>query len=360
VTRRRRRGRVYIARLFALLSLLLVAGVIWFLIELFQPFTGSGHGRVAVTIPHGAAARRIGDILAARGVVASGFFFNLRASIDGDRGKLYSGRFAMRRGMSYSAALKVLTTPPKGPPTTEVTIVPGHSRTQINAILRRQHVRGNYLAATRHSPLLDPGRYGAPRGVPSLEGFLFPDSYQLRLPVTVSALVADQLRRFKQEFARVNLAYARSKHLTPYDVLTIASMVEAEASTARDRPLVSAVIYNRLHDRMPLGIDATIRYAVDNYSRPLTQSQLASPSPYNTRIRPGLPPTPIDNPSLVAIEAAAHPARANYLYFVVTPCGNGEMAFTASYHQFLADAAAYQRARAQRGGRSPEVCKKHR
>ena len=92
------------------------------------------------------------------------------------------------------------------------------------------------------------------------------------------------------------MGYARSKHLTPYDVLTIASMVEAEAETAHDRPLIASVIYNRLHDNMPLQIDATTRYATGNYTQPLTQSQLNSKSPYNTRIHKGLTPDPDRQP----------------------------------------------------------------
>jgi UPF0755 protein len=237
-----------------------------------------------------------------------------------------------------------------------VTVVPGHSRAQVAALLRSQHVKGNYLALTRHSKLLDPAAYGAPRSTPSLEGFLFPDTYQLRLPISAAALVRDQLTTFKQQFRTVNTSYARSKNLTPYDVLIIASMVEAEAATAHDRPLVASVIYNRLREHIPLGIDATIRYAVNNYTAPLTQSQLANPSPYNTRLHDGLTPTPIDSPSLASIKAAAHPASTDYLYFVVKPCGNGEMTFTSSYNQFLADSAAYQNARAKLG-RSPEKCK---
>jgi cell division protein YceG involved in septum cleavage len=107
---------------------------------------------------------------------------------------------------------------------------------------------------------------------------------------------------------------------------------------------------------MALGIDATVRYAVNNYSSPLTQSQLNSPSPYNTRNHLGLTPTPIDNPSLSSIEAAAHPARTSYLYFVAKPCGNGASAFASTNAQFQVDVQRYNRARAKRGGRSPVVC----
>lgn len=348
----RRTGR----RIFALLPLILVIALIWFVVELFQPFTGSGHGQTVVMIPRGAGTSKIGSILENDGVVSSGFFFKLRAKLDGDSGKLLPGRHVMALGMSYSAALKTLITAPKAAPTTNVTIVPGHSRTQIASLLHAQHVSGNYLALTRHSTLLSPAAYGAPRSTPSLEGFLFPNTYQMRLPVSAAALVKDQLTSFRQQFRGINLSYAKSKNLSPYDVLIIASMVEAEAATSHDRPLVASVIYNRLREHIPLGIDATIRYAVNNYTSPLTESQLHSSSPFNTRLHDGLTPTPIDNPSLASIQAAAHPATTNYLYFVVKPCGNGEMTFTSSYNQFLADSAAYQNARSKLG-RSPEKCK---
>jgi uncharacterized YceG family protein len=258
--------------------------------------------------------------------------------------------------MSYSQALKALMTPPPAAKTTEVTIIPGETRRQLDARLRAEGVKGSYLAATRSSRLLAATAYGAPRSTPSLEGFLFPDTYQLRVPVSLSALIADQLAEFKRMFAHVNLSYARRRRLTPYDVLIIASIVEKEAATARDRPLVASVIYNRLKDGLPLGMDSTTRYEFNDYTKPLTNSQLSAPSPYNTRLHKGLPPTPIDSPGLAAIEAAANPARTNDLYFVVKPCGNGAMVFTSNYNQFLADSARYQRARAAKGGRSPTKC----
>jgi UPF0755 protein len=203
----------------------------------------------------------------------------------------------------------------------------------VAALLRKQKIKGNYLAATRHSPLLDPRKYGAPRKVPSLEGFLFPDTFTLVKPVKVSALVADQLKDFKRRFAGVNLSYARSKHLSPYEVLTVASLIEAEAASDKARPLIASVIYNRLADHMMLQFDSTTRYATGNFTKPLRVSQLKSGSPYNTHTHFGVPPTPIDSPGLAAIEAAAHPARTHYLYFFAKPCSN-ETVFATSYAQF--------------------------
>ena len=348
--------RGLVGRILAIVVLLLAAAVIWFCVELFQPFYGSGHGRVTVRIPPRASARQVGDLLARDGVVASGFFFYLRAKLDGDASKLYAGTYHFKLGMSYGQVLKALTTPPPKIPVTNVTIIPGDTRAQVSARLRAEGIPGNYAAETRSSPLLRPTWYGAPAGTPSLEGFLFPDTYQLRSPISIKALIADQLLEFRRVFSHVNLAYARSHHLTPYDVLIIASIVEKEAATVRDRPLVASVIYNRLKDGIPLGMDSTTRYEFNDYTKPLTQSQLAAPSPYNTRLHQGLPPTPIDSPGLASIEAAAHPPQTNYLYFVVKVCGNNEMVFTSSYSQFLIDQARYQQARAARGGNAPNKC----
>ena len=239
--------------------------------------------------------------------------------------------------------------------TTNVTIIPGRTRRELDALLRSQGVKGSYWKDTRSSPVLNPHSYGAPAGTHSLEGFLFPDTYNLREPLSIPALVADQLQDFKQKWATVDLNYARQHHLTPYDVLIIASMVEAEAATPRDMAQVASVIYNRLRLGMPLQIDATTRYATGNYTHPLTQKQLKSPSPYNTRTHTGLPPTPIDSPALASIKAAAHPAHTDYLYFVVKPCGNGALVFSSNYQQFLADSARYQQARAKLH-RSPTHC----
>jgi UPF0755 protein len=348
--------RSVIVRGLAVLALVLAAAVIWFCVELFQPFHGSGNGSVTITIPAHSSTGQIADLLGRNGVIASAFFFELRAALAGDRGKLLAGTYQLKRGMSYGQVLKLLTTPPPAAKVTDVTVIPGRTRAQVNALLRAQGVAGSYLAATRRSTLLNPAAYGAPARTDSLEGFLFPDTYQLREPISIPALVADQLRQFRREFATVGLGYSRGKHLTAYDVLIIASLVEAEAQTSHDRPLIASVIYNRLADHMPLQIDATTRYATGNYTSPLTQSQLNSPSPFNTRIHHGLTPTPIDSPGLASIEAAAHPARTNYLYFVVKPCGNGEHVFASNYTQFLAEVQRYYSARRARGGKSPAKC----
>ena len=175
----------------------------------------------------------------------------------------------------------------------------------------------------------------------SIEGFLFPATYEFTKLTSSARLVRDQLRAFRRNWRKVDLRYARSKNLTPYDVLIIASMIEKETVAPDERRLVAAVIYNRLRNRMPLGIDATIRYGHDvPGTEPLKESDLESNDPYNTRNRLGLPPTPISNPGLASMRAAANPARVDYLYFVRKGESNRHF-FTASQSEFCQKSLEY-------------------
>jgi UPF0755 protein len=176
-----------------------------------------------------------------------------------------------------------------------------------------------------------------------LEGFLFPATYDFVARTNSEQLVAQQLKAFRTNWAKVDLGYARSKNLTAYDVLTIASMVEKEAVAPEDRSKIARVIYNRLHLGMNLGIDATTRYGLHiPPTQSLTASELASTNPYNTRNPSitGLPPTPIANPGLASIQAAAHPAPGPWIYFVRKP-DRVHHFFTASYAAFQAYKAAH-------------------
>ena len=245
--------------------------------------------------------------------------------------------------------------PPVVVHTFEVTIPEGYSRAQTAELAKSEGLRGSYEKASVASPYLDPARYGG-KDAKDLEGFLFPDTFELERHASAADLIQRQLEDFKQRIAGVDMRYARSKNLTTYDVLTIASMIEDEAVGEGDRKKVAAVIYNRLHEGMPLGIDATIRFATGNYTEPLTESELAVDSPYNTRTNAGLPPGPINSPGLAAIEAAAHPAKVDYLFYVVKPGACNELAFSSTEAEFEADVARYDEAREAAGGNSPTTC----
>jgi uncharacterized YceG family protein len=187
-----------------------------------------------------------------------------------------------------------------------------------------------YLAATRTLtvPCFTPHRQV------HVEGFLFPATYDFLAKTTSKQLVQAQVKAFCTNWKQVGLAYAQSKNLTPYDVLVIASLIEGEAVIDSDRPKIAAVIYNRLHLQMTLGIDAALRYALHiPGTESIHESQLQNPTPYNLRLHAGLPPTPIGNPGLSSLKAAAHPAKVDYLYYVAEP--------DKRHHFFTASAAAF-------------------
>ena len=239
-------------------------------------------------------------------------------------------------------------------PVKKVTIPEGYDRRAIADLAKKDGISGDYMKASESFKGFNPDRYGA-QNPPSLEGFLFPATYDLPRKPKVDDLIGRQLDAFQQYMDQVNMKYAKSKNLTPYDVLIIASMIEREAVVEKDRKLIAAVIYNRLSQGMPLQIDATIRFAENNWTKPLTESDLHISSPYNTYENSGLPPTPIGNPGLASIVAAAHPANVNYLYYVAKPNGCGHF-FTASYSAFQAAQDRYNSAREAAGGNSPTNC----
>jgi uncharacterized YceG family protein len=332
-------------------ALLAIALALYLINATFQPFHGGGEGSVAVTVPEGADVGEIGGLLADRGVVSSGTFFQLNATLTGRRGGLRPGDYTLRRDMSYGDAISALT---KGPavkvvPTVEVTVLEGPSIRESAETIDKGPLEGSYLRAATSDRVLDRVRdLGAPRGTDNPEGFLFPATYTLLDGSPVRDLVSKQLDAFEDNFGSLNLRSARRRNLTRYEVLIIASMVERETQVADERPLVASVIYNRLRQGIPLGIDATTRYETRNWTRPIRVSELEADTPYNTRLRRGLPPTPIGNPGLASMKAAARPADTDFLFYVRKPGDSGEHAFSETSAEFEEDVARYQDSR---GGR---------
>ncbi|MBV8395344.1 MAG: endolytic transglycosylase MltG [Actinobacteria bacterium] len=259
---------------------------------------------------------------------------------------IVAGAFALAGcGSSKPAA-----PPPTPPPPKPFRIVFPEGFTRVEMALRvakvakiAQHERHKPVRLNERAYLLASKRGLVPcfgKQIQSnLEGFLFPATYDFLRQTPSRVLVQAQLTAFCRNWRRLDLAYAVSKHLTAYDVLEIASMVEEEAAVPGDRPKVAAVIYNRLRDRMPLQIDATLRYGLHiPPTQSITQSELASDNPYNTRKLYGLPPTPIGNPGFASLQAAAHPSRLGYLYYARIPNTDRQVFFESytAYEQYLA------------------------
>ena len=244
---------------------------------------------------------------------------------------------------------------PKKLKTFSLTIPEGLTISQMAEVVEDADVKGSYeKAVAKAEKKFSFEDYGAD-GTESLEGFLFPATYDLEQGAPAEDVVAKQLEAFEMNFGSVDMKQAEKKNLTPYDVLTIASLIEEEVQIEKERPLVGAVIYNRLAAGDTLGIDATLRYELEKYDGQLLESELDADTPYNTRVNAGLPPTPIASPGLASMEAAAAPAKSDAYYFVVKPGTCGEHFFTEDAAEFEQAAAEYTAALNAEGG-SPTDC----
>lgn len=286
-------------------------------------YVGNGSGRVVVQVKPGTAVD-IGNTLVKDGVVKTVSAFTDAAAADPRSRSIQPGFYALHRQMSASAAVSLLLDP-SSRAEARVTVPEGVStRRMLQLISQATGIKLADLQAAAKQPKalgLPSWITISPEGYP--EGYLFPATYQ----VPPNAKAMDVLKlfaaRFNQEISSLNLTQgAAALGRTPNQIVTIASIIEGEAVGDADRGKIARVIYNRLRDtgRFPtLGMDSTTRYALGGYLGPLKQSQLQVNSPYNTRVTPGLPPGPIDNPGEAALEAALHPTAGPWLYFVTLP-----------------------------------------
>ncbi len=304
---------------------------------------GASHVGVKVTIAQGATGNEVVQQLAHQGVIrCGGLVGRVLLHNSGDATDIRAGTYSLTTNMTLADAIHVLTTPPTPVPTVRFTIPEGYRITEIAARATQllKIPSGSFTESA-----LTSGKYSLPpylpAGTKSLEGFLFPDTYQIaKEGATSDEVIGKMLDQFKIEAQKLDLVDgAKALGYTPYQIVTIASMIEREAKVDGDRALIAAVIYNRLKANMTLGIDATLLYDDPTPDGQLSASDLRSNSPYNTRIHKGLPPTPIANPGYKSLYAALHPAHVAYFYYVL--CGkDGHHKFSVTYRQFLHDKAA--------------------
>lgn len=295
---------------------------------------GTPGGRdVTVVIPPGFSGPEIAQTLEERKVVGSAFFFRMFLKRQGGGRDLKAGEYGLREGMAFEEVQAVLE---KGPEVefVRMTIPEGLTVAQAAARVGQQtHVTAEQFLEAAVPATVRPAILPPDAG--SLEGFLYPQTYQVVEREAAADLVRRMVAQFEKETADAPWEQAQVLGVTPYQVLVIASLIEEEAKTEEDRSLISAVIHNRLRRGMRLEIDATVQYAVSKYEgQPLTQSDLAHDSPYNTRLHPGLPPTPIASPRAGSVVAALRPADSDALYFVLSPDCRRHL-FTADYDEFL-------------------------
>jgi UPF0755 protein len=293
--------------------------------------------QVSVTVPEGASLDQIADLLARAKVVPSARAFSSQAEDDGFAQRFRPGTYKLRQYDTYQAIIAVLV---QGslPPTTAVTLPEGLDAREMAAVADKAVTgfsKAGYIDLTLKHPL--PFALPGKKSRGSLEGMLFPATYEFPPLKSARDLIELQLSEFRGAFGQIDLRRARRRNLTAYDVVIIASMIEREVQVPSERRIVAAVVWNRLRLQMPLQIDATIIYALGHRKRALTLDDLKIQSPYNTYLHRGLPPTPICNPGIATLRAAAAPARVDFLYYVARNDGSGRHYFSRSYEQFLKD-----------------------
>jgi UPF0755 protein len=290
---------------------------------------------VTVEVPEGASADAVGDILADAEVIRSAAAFRIAVAVRGVGDDIRAGRYRMRTNMTLDEALAVITAGPPPQKEVEVTIPEG---LEVKEIAETVEGPLRKVDSGRFERLAESGGFALPpylpEGTPTVEGFLFPETYGFPAGAGSDEVILRLLEQFEKEAAGLPWANARELGLSPYEVVIVASMIEREAGIDADRPKISAVIHNRLERDMPLQIDATIQYALPENNRLLTEEDYEYPSPYNTYLHANLPPTPIGSPGVASLRAALQPADADYLYFVVID-DSGRHAFAETYDEFL-------------------------
>lgn len=334
--RRDRRRRTGVRWLVLLLTLVLVAGAGWVALGYLRPvvagitagddYTGGGAGSTLVVVHKGDSGRTIGTALQGAGVVKSaGVFTDALAGRDAGV-QIQPGRYRLHLRMSAAAALGMLLNP-RNRFVPHLTVREGLWRTEIFAALARATGTpvADYAAAARRPAQID--LPPAARG--NVEGYLFPATYEF----DVGATASEQLRTMVDK-ARAELTALRVPSGDMQRVLIVASIVQAEARRPADFAKVSRVVYNRLAARQKLQLDSTVSYAAHRRSVTTTDAERASRSPYNTYQVPGLPAAPIGNPGVAALQAALHPAKGAWRYFVAVNPVTGETRFavTAAGH----------------------------
>jgi len=299
-------------------------------------YTGNGSGSVQVTINPGATAGDIGDALKNAGVVKSAQAFRDAASEDARSQSIGPGVYKLHKHMAASNALALLLNPSSR--VFERVVIPEGTRlTKILSLI-------NTDAGIPMNDLNAAARNVSALGLPSyakgtLEGFLFPATYNFEPGTSAVQALQQMVARFNQEASIDNLAQgAAAIGRTPYDVIIVASLIEKEARLPQDYGKVARVAYNRLQPSwgQAFGFDSTLNYLLPQRQGKLQSSDFTIDSPYNSRIHHGLPPTPIDSPGHAALEAALHPTPGPWLYFVTIDKA-GNTAFSTTKAQFDKD-----------------------
>ena len=323
----------------AVLGILLVVAVLGAVYLIYTTAVGgedvrAKEGPVRVKVVKGDTLSDVADKLEAAGVIKSAFVFKLQARYEGYGTEIQTGRYTFERGQDADVIFHKLATG-RAVPTIAVTVPEGLTLDQTaQAVAKDSGVTAAQFERAARETDYDYAFLEHP-GIKTTQGYLFPAKYDFEKGVTAQQIVDRLLGQYLVETQDLDIAGARDRlGLTEHQLVTVASLIEKEAASPREKPLVASVIYNRLDRDMPLQIDATIQYALKGPKENLSLRDLKIDSPYNTYENKGLPPGPICSPSQESLEAALNPERTNYLYYVLKADGQGHF-FTSDYQDFL-------------------------
>jgi UPF0755 protein len=313
-------------------------------------YPGPGKGNVTITVPEGATVDQIGAILVENKVVQSEAAWSEAVDSEERATSIQPGRYSMMAEMRAIDALTLLINPGESRVRSQFTVQEGLRLTaQVNAL-----VKGTKIKKSSFEKALDkPKTLGLPRYAKNRpEGFLFPDTYELTGDATATSVLKQMTARFADVAADVDLeAAAERLDRSPYDLVIVASIIEKEVRAEGDRAKVARVLYNRLDEGEPLGLDSTVIYAEKLKTNTTTAKDRKSTSKYNTYRYAGLPPGPISAPGQAALDAAANPADGKWMYFVTVDFDTGETKFavTAAEHEkYVEEWQAWCRAKSGR------------
>jgi UPF0755 protein len=329
--------RLVIAGLVVLLVLVVAAGAgaVWVQRQIDPP--GEPGKTEQLAIPEGSTSDDIGTLLASEGIISSDLVWEWYLRINGG-GPFQAGTYELAKNMAIGDVIDVLDAGPAGPEERTFTIPEALTLQEILDRLADPE-KGLGLDRAKLQQIMDSGQIrwsGQPADQPSNEGILFPETYRIQADADEKAVLQKLVGELEAVTSQMDMASAKARfNLTPYEVLTVASLIEEETKVDSERSQVARVIYNRLSQGIPLGIDATSRYEAVLAGRDRSDVDFDSTSPYNTRKIAGLPPTPIASPGRASIEAALNPADGPWIYYVLEDA-EGHHFFTDSNSEFIA------------------------
>ena len=327
----------------AALVIVAVVGVFGFWVN-GQLNPGSPGDEVAFTIAKGATVSQVSSRLAEKKIIANASVFEWYLKFEGESSFQAGDYEGLRTSSSAGDVVAILKAGPAPPRTVDFLVREGLWESEIRALILETFPKMSPealdVALASSHPALQPS------GSTNLEGFLFPAKYEVANAndADPQKLIDQMLAAFDRVSAAEGLPDATAKlagvagqrKITPYEALIVASLVESEAKVPEDRPKIARVIYNRIAKGMSLGIDASVLYALQQRKSSLTSKDLAFDSPFNTRLKTGIPPAPINSPGQASINAALNPEPGNWTYYVLTD--------TDGSHYFTDSASDFQRA----------------